>query len=185
MMTLNKTLIGLDLNKRLLQALTLCLFVGFTILSASANASEPELLSTHNDWSAYTFEESGNKVCYMASTPRKAEGDYTKRGEIYAIVTHRPAENTKDVFSYITGYDYKTNSDVKVTIGGKEFTLFTQDDTAWAPDAETDEKLAEAIKRGRTMVVRGVSSRGTKTKDTFSLSGSTAAYNAISKACGV
>lgn len=151
--------------------------------AAYADASEPELISTHYDWSAYTFEENGNKVCYMASIPRKAQGDYTKRGEIYALITHRPAEDTKDVFSYITGYDYKENSDVTVKIGSKEFTLFTQDDTAWAPDSETDSELAEAIKKGSTMIVKGVSTRGTKTTDTFSLKGSSAAYKAISKKC--
>ena len=34
------------------------------------------------------------------------------------------------------------------------------------------------------MVVRGVSSRGTQTTDTYSLSGFTAAYRAINTACG-
>lgn len=175
---------------------TSCNLRMFTILSMTAaalmffgtgpaNASDPELLSTHHDWSAYMFEENGNKVCYMASAPRKAEGDYSKRGEIYALITHRPSENSEDVFSYITGYSYKPNSNVKVTIGSKEFVLFTQDDTAWAPDSETDGDLAEAVRRGNTMIVRGTSSRGTKTKDTFSLRGSSAAHDAISKACGV
>lgn len=163
----------------ILAAALLCAMTG------TSKASDPELLSTHNDWSAYMFKENGNKVCYMASAPRKAEGDYTKRGEIYALITHRPSEDSKDVFSYITGYSYKPNSNVKVTIGGKEFVLFTQEDTAWAPDSETDEKLADAIRRGNTMIVRGTSSRGTKTKDTFSLRGSSAAYDAISKECGV
>lgn len=160
-------------------------FVGAgMVMAQTAQASEPKLLSTHNDWSAYTFEENGSKVCYMASTPRKAEGKYTQRGEIYALITHRPAENTKDVFSYITGYKYKTGSDVSVKVDGKKYTLFTQDDTAWAPDAQSDRDLAKAIQAGSTMIVQGVSGRGTKTKDTFSLKGSTAAYKAISRACG-
>ena len=168
-----------------------CLFIALTAIQllpavvSSAHAAKPELLSTHKDWSAYTFEENGNKICYMASTPRKAEGDYSKRGEIYALITHRPAENTENVFSYIAGYDYKANSDVKLKIGKKEFTLFTQDDTAWAPDSETDKELSEAIRKGARIIVSGTSSRGTKTKDTFSLSGSNAAYKAISKACGL
>jgi hypothetical protein len=35
------------------------------------------------------------------------------------------------------------------------------------------------------MIITGFSSRGTKTIDTYSLSGFTAAYTAIGKACGV
>jgi hypothetical protein len=37
--------------------------------------------------------------------------------------------------------------------------------------------------KGAAMVVVGTSERGTKTTDTYSLKGFTAAYGAISKAC--
>ena len=59
------------------------------------------------------------------------------------------------------------------------------DDSAWASTSEGDQKLIKAMKAGSTMVVVGYSSRDTKTTDTYSLSGFTAAYNAISKACSV
>ena len=38
---------------------------------------------------------------------------------------------------------------------------------------------------GSGMIVRGVSSRGTETTDTYSLNGFTRAHNAIGQACGV
>ena len=41
------------------------------------------------------------------------------------------------------------------------------------------------MKRGRKMVVKGKSSRGTATTDTYSLTGFSAAYKAIGEACGV
>lgn len=148
-------------------------------------ADEPRLIETSGDWSAYVFMEDGKKVCYMASQPKKAEGDYTRRGDIFALITHRPGENTKDVFSYITGYSYKPGSDVTVTIDSDKFTLFSQDDTAWASDASTDGKISQAIRKGSKMVIKGVSSRGTQTTDTFSLKGSGAAHSAISKECGI
>ncbi len=160
-------------------------FAGLFFVGASsqANAGEPRLLGTYGDWSAYIFVEDGKKVCYMASKPRKHEGKYSRRGEIFALVTHRPAEGTKNVFSYITGYDYKAGSEATIDIGKNRFVLFTQDDTAWAPDAQGDGKIAKAIRDGSTMIVRGVSSRGTKTKDSFGLKGSTAAYNKITSEC--
>ncbi len=43
--------------------------------------------------------------------------------------------------------------------------------------------FVDAMKRGTEMVVRGISSRGTRTTDTYSLSGVTAAMNEIDKAC--
>ncbi len=166
----------------------LSLITVFTLvfsLGQAAQAGEPRLIGTHGDWSAFVFIEDGNKVCYMASQPKKSEGNYSRRDEPFALVTHRPAEGTKNVFSYITGYTYKAGGDATIKIDGKRFALFTQDDTAWAPDAETDNKLAKTIKAGSKMIVEGTSSRGTETKDIFGLKGSTAAYDAISKECGV
>jgi hypothetical protein len=41
------------------------------------------------------------------------------------------------------------------------------------------------MRRGSTMTVTGMSSKGTQTTDTFSLSGFSKAYEAIGKACNV
>lgn len=152
-------------------------------LPLAVQAGEPRLVGSFGDWDAYVFDENGNKVCYMASKPKRAEGNYSKRGEIFALLTHRPAEGTKNVFSFITGYTYKPGSDANVEVNGEKFALFTQDDTAWAPDAETDDQLAQAIRAGSNMVVKGTSSRGTVTKDTFSLRGSASAHDKITKEC--
>jgi hypothetical protein len=165
--------------------MTALALVTILTMTAAAHASEPESIGTFGDWKAYRFMEGGNQVCYMAATPQKAEGKYTTRGDVYALITHRPAENTKDVFSYIAGYPYKDGSAVKLTIDGKAFSLFTQDETAWAADANGDAALAAALKSGSKMVVKGTSRKGTETTDTYGLSGSTAAYDAISKACGL
>lgn len=163
---------------------TLCAGVALgVVLASGAHAAEPKLISAHGKWSAYVFVENGNKVCYMASEPTKDEGAYSRRGQIFALVTNRPAESTKNVFSYIAGYSYKPGSETTVKIDSTTFTLFTQDDTAWTPDAATDEKIAAALRKGSSMVVKGVSSRGTATTDTFSLSGSGAAHDAMAAEC--
>lgn len=164
--------------------LSFCL-LAFAALPGVAQASEPTRIGVYGDWTAYEFVENGNKVCYMAAKEKTAEGNYNSRGDIYALITHRPAENSKNVFSYITGYPYKEGSEASVKIGGQTFSLFTQGETAWAPDADADARIAQAIQKGSTMVVKGTSTRGTLTTDTFSLKGSGAAYDAISKACGI
>jgi hypothetical protein len=143
------------------------------------------LIGTFGDWRAFTFTENGNKVCYMASQPKTAVGNYTRRGDIFALITHRPAEKTRDVFSYITGYPYKENSEVTISANGRTFKLFTQDETAWAVDEAADKALTDAIRAGSKMVVKGMSTRGTETTDTFSLSGSGKAYEKITTECGL
>jgi hypothetical protein len=147
-------------------------------------AAEPESVGEFGDWVAYVYIEEGNKVCYMLSKPVKEEGNYTKRGNVYALITHRPAEKSKNVFSFVAGYPYKANSEVTVNIGAQRFKLFTQNETAWAPDSATDNKLTAAVRGGNQMMISGVSSQGTATTDTFSLKGSSAAYAKISKECG-
>jgi hypothetical protein len=146
----------------------------------------PKQIGEFDDWSAYVFTEGAdNKVCYMVSQPKSEEGDYSQRGDVFALITHRPAENSRNVFSYIAGYSYKPESEVTVSIGSQNFTLFTEGESAWTPDQATDNNLTDAIRRGNSVVVKGVSSRGTRTTDTFSLKGSSAAYKAISEACGI
>ncbi|MBL4804088.1 MAG: hypothetical protein JKY71_04420 [Alphaproteobacteria bacterium] len=159
------------------------ILLAFVSIPMAAFAGQPRLMASHGDWEVYVFFEDNNKVCYIASQPKASEGDYTRRGEIFALITQRPADSTRDVFSYITGYTYKAGSEATVIIDGEEFSLFTQDETAWTPDSETDSKLANAIKNGSKMVVKGTSSRGTLTTDTFSLSGSSKAYERMNQEC--
>ncbi len=156
-------------------------FVALAVAPA-ATAAEIDTLGVFRAWSAYRTSADGKPLCYMVGEPRKAEGKYARRGKIYAFVTHRPAAKRLDEVSFDAGYTYKDGSDIKVGIGDKSFTLTPHQNTAWATD---DKSMIAAMKAGTTMVVRGVSSRGTNTKDTYSLLGFTAAYRAISKACGL
>lgn len=167
---------------RFLSGLIIC--VALMALSFTAHASgQQRLVAAYEAWEAYVFMEGGSKVCYMASQPGNATGDYTKRGDSFALITHRPADGTRDVFSYIAGYPYKKDSAVILKIDDKEFELYTHEDTAWAKNAEIDRQIAQAIRDGKTMVVKGTSSRGTLTTDTYSLKGSTSAYKKISEEC--
>ncbi len=150
-----------------------------------AQAADPRLIAQHDKWGAYVIGEKANKVCYMASKPDAQDGDLKgkNRGDVYALVTHRPSDGTKDVFSYVAGYAYKEGSEAQLQIDDKKFDLFTRDDSAWAKNAETDKAIAAALRKGSRMTVKGVSSRGTETSDTLSLKGTGGAYNDISREC--
>ncbi len=151
----------------------------------AAPAQDVALIDNFGAWSAFAGKEGGKRVCYVGSVPKKEEGPYKVRGDTLVLVTHRPDDGTLNVVSVQAGYTYQPGSWAEMSIDGASFELFTKAGHAWARDAYTDKVLTKAMKAGRTMVVRGTSSRGTKTKDTYSLSGFTAAYHAIGKACGV
>jgi len=155
--------------------------------TSHAGAADPRLLGTFKDWNAFAFEEGGHKVCYISSQPRKKEPAAAKRGDVYALVTHRPAEKTLDVVSFIVGYTFKKDAETTVEVGSKSFKLFTEGETAWARDAETDKAITAAMRdaKGKPMVVKGTSARGTKTTDTYGTDGIAQAYDAINQACSV
>lgn len=175
----------MNVSSRFLPVFLSVLAVVVMVFAASAQAGEPRPIATHGEWSAYVFEENGGKVCYMAAQPKTEKGDYQRRGEVFAHITHRPANGAKDVFSYLAGYGYKKDSRVTLKIDGRSFDLFTDGETAWADDSDTDSAIARAIRAGSRMVVTGTSSRGTLTTDTFSLKGSSKAYESISRECAV
>lgn len=160
-------------------------FLVMLIMSAMAYAADPKVIGEFDDWSAYVYMEGNNKVCYMVSKPKKTEGNYTRRGDVFALITHRPAEKSKNVFSFVAGYPFKQGSEVTASVGNQNFKLFTQNETAWAPDEATDSRLTNAIRSGSSLIVKGLSARDTATTDTFGLKGSSAAHSAISKECGV
>ncbi|MDO4161980.1 MAG: invasion associated locus B family protein [Pseudomonadota bacterium] len=161
------------------------LVFGGLLLSVSAHAAEmPKVLGEYGDWTAWTYNDRGNLICYMSSTPKKDEGKYTKRGDIYTIITHRPAEKTFDEVSFVAGYTFDAKAPFTIKIGDKVFkNTFTEGTKGWMVSAQEDRNLVTAMKRGERMIVDGKSSRGTATKDTYSLKGFTSAYQAISAKC--
>ena len=106
-------------------------------------------------------------------------------GETYILVTHRPAEKSLNVISINAGYTYQSGSEVDVVIGKTTFKMFTDAGHAFAYDSKTDGAIVKAMIRGARMIIKGTSSRGTQTTDTYSLKGFTAAYKAINKSCKV
>ena len=170
---------------RILPALAVVLGLAAASLAGTvlAQTAEPEAIGTFGNWQAVTFDEGGKKGCYVTSKPTKEEGNYTQRGRVYVLVTHRPADKSYDVVSFVAGYVYGDAGDVTVTLDQTQFDRFTPQDSAWAIDAATDRDLVNAMKKGDSMVVKGKSSRGTPTTDTYSLSGFSKAYQAIAEAC--
>lgn len=164
----------------------LCVVPALLLLAVAANAQEKSL-GDFKDWQAYTFTESGKKVCAVWAKPKKSVGKYKRRGDVRVFVAHRRWTRPKQVsvMSFEAGYNFKKGSEARVTIDGKAFALFTDGDTAWNRVAADDARMVKAMRVGKTLVIDGVSSRGTKTKDIYSLFGFTAAHNAINKACRV
>ena len=156
--------------------------VGCIVLMSPPLQADSEALGSFKSWTATKFSEQDRNSCMLWSQPEKSTGDYTRRGEVFMFVTHRPAESSFDKVSYETGYTYRKDSEVTVQIGNEQFKLFTDGTTAWTFSKTDDQALVKAMRAGSKMTVKGVSSRGTLTEDEFSLLGFSAAHRAIGEA---
>lgn len=157
-----------------------------TIFGGSAAAQVPQEVGRFDDWTAYTYKTKKGPVCYIVSQPVKSKlsREGAKRDPAYFLVTHRPGDKVRAEVSTIMGYPLKPYSMPTVEIDGRKFNLFAVGDGAWAESPAADRRIVAAMKRGRTMIVRGISRRGTTSTDTYSLKGVTAALQKIDALCG-
>ena len=152
-------------------------------MAGSAMAQNVKLLGDFRDWSAYSASDGTGPVCFARTQPKevKPEPDGYKAGGLY--ITNRPGEKIKNEFNLVAGFPFQPDSTATVNVSGQVFNLFTQNDAAWLDDASQSDALASAIRAGSTMVVEGTSAGGIKVTQTFSLSGATAASQAIGGDC--
>ena len=163
-----------------------------TALSVGVVSAQEETstnrVAAKTDWSV--FVEDNPTECWAVTTPKEIVNTRdgrvvaATRGQTLLMVFFRPSADAKGQVAFTGGYPYKSGSTVNVNIGGNEFELFTEGEWAWPATVTDDAKIVTAMKRGADAVVTGLSSRGTTTKDTFSLLGFTAAVEDAEGRCG-
>ena len=140
-------------------------------------------LGTFKDWSAIRYQDNGGIVCMMWSAPKKQAGKYSQRGQPFIFVTRRKRAADRDWINFEAGYVYRSDSRLTITIGAHKIALNTSGSIAWIDALRDSRRLIQWMRGGSQMIVEGISSRGTKTTDTYSLSGVNAAHQAISEEC--
>lgn len=121
-----------------------------------------------------------DNYCYIISVPTKEEGDYTQRGDTYVLV-YRINKSPDKIVQITAGYNYDEKKSIIVKIDKTSFEFFGKEDSAWINDK--DKEVIFAMKKGNIMIIKGHSSRGTLTTDTYTLKGFTAAFNKLSSDC--
>jgi len=158
---------------------------------ASAQPKKPEptdqatLLGQFGDWGAYKASPGGKLVCFALSKPTAAVTDPAGRSRdpSYAFVSTRPAEKVKNEISVIVGYPQKPGVDATATIGSANYAMYTQNDGAWVKNAAEEAQMVETMRKGADLVVKSVSTHGTKTTDTYSLKGLGQALDKVAEEC--
>ncbi len=153
--------------------------------AAVAGGVKPTLLGQYGDWGAYTASPGGKKVCFAIAKPSSSETSPPNRprNPSYMFISSRPADKVSNEVSIIIGYPFKPNSEATVEVGSTSFALYTQQDGAWIKNAAEEAHLVDAMRAGQSAVVKGVSAKGTRTTDTFSLKGFAQALDRTDQDC--
>lgn len=163
------------------------LFLAGIATTAFAQAESTNRVAAKTDWNV--FVENNPKECWSVSPPKETVNTRdgrvvaVRRSDILLFVFYRPGADVKGQVTFTGGYPFAGGSTVNLKIGDSEFELFTDDEWAWPATEADDAKIITAMKRGSEATLTARSSRGTQTKDTFSLLGFTAALEDAAKRC--
>jgi hypothetical protein len=153
-------------------ALGLCL----CLASVAADAAEPaNMLGVFENWSALSSGTGDKLTCYALSKPRATRPANTKRGPIYLMVSDWPSRKVKAEPQIVYGYQAKEGAGAALGVGKDKFTFFIRNNgkegSAWLQQLSDNARLITAMQDGVSAVASGTSAKGTKTVDTYSLSG--------------
>ena len=167
---------------------TIIAFIGITLSTqAFSQETSSNKVADKTDWSI--FVEDNPKECWSVSKPKEIintrDGRIVsvKRGDILLFVNFRPECQVYGQLTFTGGYPFADGSNVTLNVDGTNFALFTEGEWAWARSDEDDVNIIKAMKKGSKAILTARSSRGTKTQDTFSLLGFTAAVEEAEKRC--
>lgn len=158
--------------------------------TAGAQEESTNRVGANTDWSV--FVEGDPKECWAVSQPKETVNTRdgrvvaVRRGDILLFVTYRPSEGDRGEVAFTGGYPFDTGAAVSLDIGDSKFELVPDPENAeWAypRSPQDDARIVAAMKAGSQAVLGGRSSRGTTTKDTFSLLGFTASVEDAAKRC--
>ncbi len=162
---------------------TAILILSVATLAEPALAQSVQLLGDFNSWSAYATSDGTGKICFVLSKPTNVAPEPDGYDQAYLYLTHRPADNIHNELNLVAGFDFAPGSDATLTIGGRDYQLFTSGDAAWLQDPGQSQNVAGAMRAGSSLTIEGTAAGGGAVKESFSLSGVTAASRAIDDEC--
>lgn len=166
----------------LLGGLLACLAVPAAVPALAQGAAQSKPVAQFGDWSVYTSTQSP-KVCYAISQPKTRAPEGLKRDPAFFFVSTRPGENVKNEVSVTVGFPIKDGAEAKLTIGNDTFMLYTKAEGAWVRNVTDEQKLVDAMRKGRDLTIVSVSGRGNPTTDKYSLNGISQALDRVAQEC--
>jgi len=153
-------------------------------------AGEPaNLLGVFGNWSAYSAGSGDSMTCYALSKPRALRPTNAKRSAVYLMISDWPARKVKAEPQIVYGYQGKEGGVAALGVGSDKFPFFIRNNgkegSSWLQQLNDNNRLIDAMHNGVSAVASGTSVRGTKTSDTYSLTGFNDALAKIHATCNM
>jgi hypothetical protein len=145
------------------------------------------LLGVYNNWTAFQAGSGSSLTCYALSKPRATRPRGAKRSDIYLMVSTWPSRKVRAEPQIVLGYPGNEKGTASLGVGPSKFTFFIRNNnavgSAWLESLNENARLVDAMRGGVSAVATGISQRGTRTTDTYSLSGFNDALAKIHASC--
>ena len=158
-------------------------FICFSLLFGGQSFAAIKVVGKFKNWESHFTQEGKELICFALSQPIKKEPQNLNRAEARIFVTFRTKGNVQDEASVTGGYPYKKDAKIDVSIEDVNFKFESSENFAWLATKDQEIKLINLMKKKNDAKVIGISARGNKTTDTYSLLGFTDAYNSAKNKC--
>jgi hypothetical protein len=163
---------------------TLAAVAALSVFSVGAAFAEPEQVATYSDWMVFTFDTGGgDRICYAVTEPEDVSPASANHGDVFFSVATWKSGSASNQPSFMAGYQLQDGSEPTVRIGSDRWEMFADAREAFVESPRQEERLIDAMRRGREMRVSATSARSTATNYTFSLIGISKALERVEESC--
>lgn len=146
------------------------------LLLLAAPLAARESLGVYDSWAA--FRDAKPARCYAIA---KAQG--RPPAPAYATISNWPEKKVRGALHIVLSREAADKSAVRLTVGGKRFTLVAKGRNAWASDARQDAAIIAALRSATGMSVSATRTRGGSFTDRYTLAGAATAIDAAVVGC--
>lgn len=142
-----------------------------------------ELISSHGDWKAYRHGSGDTRMCFAVTSASEQVPSSSDRQKAHIYVTAWPRAGIRSEISVLVGTFMRRGTEIRADVGGRSFALQADGDRAFVVDQVEEQRLLEAMQRGKVLTVAASTGQGEILRDSYSLSGVTAAVQAATASC--
>lgn len=146
------------------------------LLLLAAPLAARESLGVYGSWAA--FRDAKPARCYAIA---KAQG--RPPAPAYATISNWPEKKVRGALHIVLSREAADKSAVRLTVGGKRFTLVAKGRNAWASDARQDAAIIAALRSAAGMSVSATGTKGGSFTDRYTLAGAATAIDAAVVGC--